>query len=328
MDLRSLGWPARNLSMSLMQKIPRRVITLVALGLIVTFMVFYLRGSDFSRLRSLRLDVTLLVAAAVFAQLFRYWMVLIWKVILHLLGARKLPLFRILASIYAKSWMARYIPGTVAWIAGKIYLASTYGVSKSRLAASSFLEGGIQVVATATVSLLLFGLSGHASQVSAEVRLISIVVSLICMALLYPPVFNRILHAMFMVVKKRPPSDELKINGPSVAISFAMFAMGTFLSGSGNYFMVAAISEHVGPSMYLYIVAVFGISSAIGIATPFLPSGIGIKDGVQVVLLSIVLPKEVALAIAVFARLWQIVMDSGFLLLTEIANRWPRKVAA
>lgn len=313
--------------MSAINGMPRRAIALAALVLIIAFMAIYLKDADLARLRELRVDPTLLVVASIFALSFRYWMVTVWVAILRALGARGLPGFSVMAGIYAKSWMARYIPGTIAWIAGKVYLASRFGISKSRLAASSFLEGGIQVAAVAVVSLLAIGLSKHVSQVSPAIKAIALSMSLISVVLLHPVVFNRLLRFAYVFIKRKEPSEELRINGKAVVVSFAMFAIGAILGGTGNYFMAAAIADQVGPGLYLYIMGVFGLAGAVGMATPLLPSGIGVKDGTQLVLLSLVLPKEIALAITIFSRVWQVLIDVVFLLAAMAQEKLLGKTA-
>lgn len=131
---------------SLLRKIPRRVISLIFLACVVVFFALYLRSIDWQRLSHLHFSWGYLVAATVSATVSRYWGVLIWRYILRDLGATDLPDFVTMADVYAKSWLGRYIPGTVTWIAGKVYMASAHRISKSRLAVSSLLEGGTQIL--------------------------------------------------------------------------------------------------------------------------------------------------------------------------------------
>jgi hypothetical protein len=240
-------------------------------------------------------------------------MVLIWRVILRALGSEKLPSYALMTDVFAKAWISRYIPGTVTWIAGKVYMAASYGISKSRLAVSSLLEGGMQIVAAVVISLLLIGFNPHLSTIPLVVRLLVVLVSIACLFVLFPPVFNRLLHIAHVAIRKQKPSDELRINGSAVIRSFLLFAVGTFINGTANYYIVAAISQHQSLSLYFYFVGAFGIAGAIGMAVPFLPSGLGIRDGVLLVLLTAVMPKDIALAVTVFTRLWQVGVDVLFL---------------
>jgi uncharacterized membrane protein YbhN (UPF0104 family) len=295
------------------KKIPRRLVTTVFLIALSVFLILYLKGTDFSRLRHLHINWWLIAAGSVTALVFRYWMVVIWRTILRALGSRDLPSFRTMAYVYAKAWITRYVPGTVTWIAGKVYMASGFGISKSRLAVSSVLEGGMQVVATTVVSLFILSFSPHLSKIPLIARLLIMLISLAALTVLYPPIFNRMLIAAHVALKKQRPGVELRINGRAVVRSFLLFSVGTFISGTASYLIVLAIAPQASLSWYFYVVGAFGISGAIGIATPFLPSGIGVRDGVLLVLLTAIMPKELALAVTVFTRIWQVAADAAFL---------------
>jgi glycosyltransferase 2 family protein len=301
--------------------IPRRFITFGFLSAVIIFLVIYLKGTDFSQLKSLSINWWYIFIGSLWAFAFRHWMVFIWRVILRSLGTQKLPGYNLMAEVYAKAWISRYIPGTVTWIAGKVYMASQFGISKSRLAVSSLLEGGMQVVATVVVSLLLIGFNPHLTIVPLYVRIITIIISLLSLLVLFPPIFNRLLKYTHVAVKKRPPSDELYINMSAVFWSFMLFIIGAFINGIASYFIVVAITGQSSVSLLFYIIGAFNLAGAIGMATPFLPSGIGVRDGILLLLLAAVMPKDIALAITVFSRLWQVAMDSIFLGFTLLVNR-------
>lgn len=303
------------------RKIPRQVISTTFLAAVIIFLVLYLKDTNFSQLRSLQVNWWDIVIGSLWALLFRYEMVFIWRVILRALGAPSLPGYGLMAEVFAKAWISRYIPGTVTWIAGKVYMAAQFGISKSRLAVSSLLEGGMQIVAAVVVSLLLIGFNPHLSTIPLAARIAVVIVSLLSLFVLLPPVFNRLLHVAHVTIKKQRPSDELRINGRAVIRSFLLFTVGTFLNGTANYFVVLGLSGHGSLSLYFYLVGAFGLAGAVGMATPFLPSGIGVRDGVLLLLLAAVMPKDVALAITVFSRLWQVAVDLIFLGIAVLVGR-------
>jgi uncharacterized membrane protein YbhN (UPF0104 family) len=286
---------------------------------IMVFLVLYLKSINFHKLSQLTINWPWLLLASGLALLYRYWAVSVWRVILRALGTQKLPPYRVMAQVFAKSWMARYIPGTVTWVVGRIYLASQYGISVSRLTVSSLLEGGMQVVAGIVVSLLLIGLGGHVDAISIPVKVVAVLVALAGLVTLFPPIFNRLLALAHHIFKKGPAHEELKINGNAVWQSFLLFALASILAGTANFFLAKSVAPELGANYYLYLVGTFGLAGALGIAVPFLPSGIGVRDGVQLVLLSLIVPKETALAITVLSRLWSLAVDVLFF---GIATGW------
>lgn len=303
---------------SLSRKHLERTVKVFFVALIVVFFVLYLRDIDYTSLGNIRIVWLPLVLASLISLAFRYWGVIIWRFILKDLGAQSLPPFVVLSDVYAKAWMGRYIPGTVTWIAGKIYLANKHGISKSRLAVSSLLEGGMQIVATMAVSMLILGLDPRLNVIPMTTKVIILAIGCSLLVLLFPPVFNRVLGFAHQIIKKKPAGKELQVNGRAIVRAFILYATGTLIMGSSYYFLTASLAPEVTPDMFFYFVGAFSLSGAIGMAVPFLPSGLGVREGVQLVLLSVIFPKEIALAITIFSRLWSAVIDVLFYALSSV----------
>ncbi|MBT8085450.1 MAG: hypothetical protein HKN35_04200 [Woeseia sp.] len=284
---------------------------------IAFFLLLFLRGFNFSRLADLNLAPLPLLISAVLSLAFRYWGVFIWRGILKDLGAQVLPSFHILARIFAQSWMARYIPGAIAWISSRVVLASNLGISKSRLTVASLLEAGIQVVAVAASSLVLLSLDERIKQVvDIEIRRTALVVALLMTLLLVPAIFNRILQTIFKLVRQRDAYEELASNGKATFRSFCYYAVGSLVSGLSYFFFVSALWSPTTFADVFYVVGAVNLAAAIGMVTPFVPSGLGTRDASLLFLLSAIYPVEISLAITVASRLWTLFVDFIFLALT------------
>lgn len=281
---------------------------------VIVFLSFYLKGIDFSKLKELQLRPLPLIVSLVLSLSFRYWGVYIWRNILQDLGSIELPKFQVLALIYARSWMARYIPGTVPWIAGRVFLARDLGISKSRLTVASLIEAGIQIVAIAATSMLLLSFDERINTVvNSEIRVLVLIASLVLALLLIPAVFNHLLRFVYKAVRGVDAYSELATNGKATLRSFVLYAFGSFVSGISYYFMAMAIWGSTSPSDMIYIIGAVNLSGVIGMATPFVPSGLGVRDATQLILLSAIFPKEVALVLTIFSRLWSLIVDIIFL---------------
>ncbi|MGH7237082.1 MAG: lysylphosphatidylglycerol synthase domain-containing protein [Candidatus Saccharimonadales bacterium] len=306
---------------NLLRRIPKRIIGLIFAVLVVAFFALYLRSVDWQRLAHLHFAWGYLLAATGFALITRYLFVVIWRFILTDLGAKKLPHFRIMADVYARAWMGRYIPGTVTWIAGKVYLAASHGISKSRLAVSSLLEGGMQVIAILVVAMALLGFDTRLSVIPGQYKILMIIVAVGLLIALSPPAFNRIIRLGFFIIKKRQPDGELRINGKAALRAFALYAMSGFILGVSEFF----ISRTIAPSLpwrdFFYVIGAFNLAGAIGILAIGVPSGLGVRDGILLVLLAAIMPKEIALAITVTSRLWSALVDVLFFSVAALARR-------
>jgi hypothetical protein len=313
--------PLRPQAEAVMNEARKRLLSVTFFGLVVVFLVIYLNSIDYSQLSRLTLDWSLLLLATFFAIVFRYWGVYIWRVILRELGSTSLPRFKVMSTVYAKAWMGRYIPGKVTWIAGKIYLANALGISRSRLAVSALLEGGMQIVALFSVSLLLLGLDPRLGVISSGPKFVMVGVAVLCLLILNPRIFNPLMRKAYVVIRKQEPTPELTINGKAVFKSFYLYSIGAFLSGTSFFLLAKAVDPIISLDLYLYCIGAYNLAGALGMATPLLPSGIGVRDGVLLVLLTIVLPAEIALALTVLSRLWSAAVDLLFYVLSVINLR-------
>jgi glycosyltransferase 2 family protein len=300
-----------------MTKVSRRLLSLVFILLAVAFFALYLRGMDYSQIQSLSIDWSKFTIATLLSLGFRFWGVNVWRSILKDLGSKALPSFAVLSAVYAKAWMGRYIPGTVPYITGKILLATSLGIPKSRLAVASVLEGAAQVVAVTAVSLLLVGFGPRSDVLAPRLRLLLLAGALALMAALQPSVFNRLLRSAFRTLRGVDPAADLGTNRVTVLRTFFLYSLGSFISGTAFFFLTLAIAPTVTWRDYFYLVGTYGLAGVVGMVTPFVPSGLGVRDAAQLVLVSAILPKEVALVLAIVARLWSAFVDILFLITAQ-----------
>lgn len=156
---------------------------------VLAFFSLHLVSLDYSALRQIRISGSALLLSTVISVSYRYWGVLVWRNILADLGANSLPLFRILSAIYAKSWMARYILGTVTWVAGKVYLARNLGISKSRLTVATLTDSGVQLASVATISLVLVSLDSRIyAKIPLGIQILAPIIVCGLILILLPPV--------------------------------------------------------------------------------------------------------------------------------------------
>ncbi len=291
-------------SLEKIRKVPKKIWSYIFSLSILTFFVIYLRNIDFSKLENIRINWVYFGLATLFGLIFRFWGVFIWRSIIKDLGNGKLPPFADMSYIYSKAWMGRYIPGTVAWIAGKVYMASQYGIPKGRLVVSSLLEGVMQIAAMMSISLLLIGIDSRLDLISWEIKGILFATSSAFLILLIPSVFNSIIKHILKIIRKDVHSESLQITGKAVFRSYFLYSIGIFISGTSVFLLTLSIQEQVGIDLYFYLVGSFSLSGALGMAVPLVPSGIGVREGALLILLRPIFTPENALLIAVVTRIW------------------------
>ncbi len=289
-----------------------RLVPTVFYLLLVVFLALYLRSVDFSKLAHLQFNFWYLLLACALSLLARYGAASTWWMILRSLGADKLSFSKQLIAVYAKAWMGRYIPGTAPWILGKIYFASRYGISKQKLAVSSVLEGGLQIVTMLVFGLALLVFDRRLDVVGGGFKLVMILVALAGIVMLTPSVFNRLMSRAFRLLRRGPLPLEHQASRRTIAIGASLYLGDAILNGLGLFFIAKTVDPGLGYDTMLFAMGAASLAGAASMLAIFAPSGIGVREGIQLVLFSLIMPVELALAVTIITRLWSVGIDVIF----------------
>ncbi|CAN5577418.1 hypothetical protein BH09ACT4_BH09ACT4_01620 [soil metagenome] len=304
------------------RKVLGRLIPIVFYTALVVFLAFYLSGIDWAVLNGIDISWGFLVIATVLSLGFRYWGVGIWFFLLRRLGAGSLRGQRIaLAFVYAKSWLGRYIPGAATWILGKIYFASKLGVSRSKLAVSGLLEGGLQIVATLAFAILVLLIDPRTLSLGWGFGVGMAAALLVCVIALIPPVFRRIVNRALRLARREPLPASAFPTVSTLLISVALYLGGALLAGASYFFIAAAIYPEIDAADALFVIGATSLASALSMLAVFAPGGLGVREGVLGLLLAFVVPGEIALVIVVVTRVWSFVVDGLFFAVAGITQQ-------
>ena len=303
----------------------KKVVPLVFYILLVIFLYLYLRSIDWAKLHNLHVLWSYLMLASTIGLVSRYWSILVWLVLLWGLGARDLMRsLRQLMYVYAKSWLGRYIPGTAPWILGKIYFASRHGIPKEKLAVSSLLEGALQIVVLLVISFGMLLFDARFGVINGDLRLLLAGITVLCLVALAPPVFNWFVSQAYRLIRHRPLDRGHLASGATIARGALLYAGGALLNGLSFFFITKSLDAGLSYHNLLFVMGASNLAGALGMLAIFIPSGIGVREGVQLVLLSAIMPKEIALVVVVVSRVWSVAVDLLFFglgWLTEHAGR-------
>lgn len=286
-----------------------RLITAVFYALFVVFLVLYIRTIDFDSLRDLRVNIPLLILACVLSMAFRFWSAYIWRRILENLGARISDNAE-LTYVYAKSWLGRYLPGKVTWILGKIYFASQQGISTGRLAVSATLEAALQIVVTLALSVLFLVASLRFGIIDPAFQVYLLVFAALLLLFLHPRVFNFTLDRVSRVLRRK--QFDAAVGWSTIWLGTWLYGVAFLLSGTSFYLFALSLYPELDARLFLYLVGAFSLSGIVGIVAIFAPSGLGVREAVQLVLFNAVMPPDVALVLTVASRLWSVAIDLAF----------------
>ena len=297
---------------STLKRLAFKSIPWVFYGLLLVFLVIYLQSIDLAKLQNVDIAWQYVLIATGLGLGFRYWGAYIWVVLLRSLGATNVRLSRSLVYIYAKSWLGRYIPGTAPWILGKIYFASKQGISKNKLAVSSLLEGALQIIVQFLFALALLAFDPRLDVIPGEVKGIILIGIVGCIVALIPTVFNRLIAAAYRLIKKKQFSTEHYASSRTISKGFGLYVVGALMSSLSLFFIAKAFYPELSYDQLFFVMGVGTLAGAVSMVAVFAPSGIGVREGIQLVLLSIIMPTEIALVVTIATRLWSVLVDGLF----------------
>lgn len=221
-----------------------------------------------------------------------------------------------LAGIISVTQIGKYLPGNVGQHIGRAGLALRHGIGPSPLAFTVVTEALLLLVASVLVGIAaLFlsttSLSAHYPKALATLSIGALVVAAIFGLLAFirfgPPLLRRFApsHAKLL--------DDVRIPNPrTVAIALGWYCAVYLIFGLGIVLMAKLLTPELPQDGWL-LVAAFTLAWIIGFVTPGAPAGIGVREGVMLMLLTNAYPPASASIVVIALRL-ATTMGDGLLL--------------
>ncbi|MEA3335338.1 MAG: lysylphosphatidylglycerol synthase domain-containing protein [Chloroflexota bacterium] len=226
----------------------------------------------------------------------------IWWQALRLMGER--VSWRLGTSLWLKTQIARYIPGGIWDIAGRLTLGYEEGLNMRAMSASVVLEMALQVLSASVFLIVALWLR---TGTSAAAYLPGVVVVAVgSLILLLPPVFEYLVNWALRLLR-RPPLD-MQLSYGDMLLLFLLRVIGHILLGVGLLFFARGLTPldwSLAPAMVTSYIGAW----LIGYLALLVPMGIGVREGVWVLLLEGQMPFGALSAIALGYRVWIAVRD-------------------
>ncbi len=223
-------------------------------------------------------------------------------------------------SAYLYSILGKYIPGKVFMLAARLGSYKEEGASLSRVSVCFLIENVCTLIGAAAiflVSLLFFP-----NDLLGGYRWLTILLIAAFLLIIHPRVINFILGIIGKLAKR---TLHIPMTYPQLLKTAALFAANWLIVGAGFVVLTRAIYPELAAGEMLYCAGVWGISAIIGILALFAPSGIGVREGIIIAALSVIMPTEYAAVVAVASRLWQTIPELVLAFGGGIFSRIERK---
>lgn len=202
--------------------------------------------------------------------------------------------------IWYSTILGRYVPGSVAMVAGRVSLCPKRGIPASTTFASIVYENALILVAALLITAAsvpfwpAFRHEGYALLVAA--------LAPVCLALLHPAIFGRLSN--YLLARIGRPPLEATLSYRRVLVLLPYYLMGWALLGLGFAALAASVAQ-VGPGDLALLVGGYAFAWEVGFLSLVAPSGIGVKEGTLTAVSGLAFPIPVAVALAALSRLWQ-----------------------
>lgn len=203
------------------------------------------------------------------------------------------------ARIYCLSSLARRIPGTLWYVAGRVYWYEKEGIPKLATSAGVLWEMIVLILSGFFVYLLSLPVRrGLGSVGSPYLVLLAVPLGLVVM---YPSVLSRSLNSLLRRLGRR--QVVITVNQKDTVSWLVRYALVWVMGGLILFLFVNAFAPI--PLVHLpAVIGIWGLSGAVASLAFFVPAGLGIKEVTLVLLLSQYLPLSIATVLALLLRVW------------------------
>lgn len=240
-----------------------------------------------------------------------------WYKILTSLYSKTLSV-QVIRSIYARSQIAKYIPGNVMQIAGRHFMLRRLGISHKPLAIASLTEIIGLVSASSSFAIMGSALFGFWNKYINQQQLYY-GLGIVFVLLILIPFIRKFCLTFFSASRQFLGNTSLQGAFFQAYIYYLLFFT---ISGAILVGLVFQINGALSIYNIAIIIATFSVSWLVGFITPGAPSGIGIRETILVVSLDKILLGDNGVLIAILFRL---VTIGGDLLFFSIAGKKPQK---
>jgi glycosyltransferase 2 family protein len=272
-----------------------RWLTVAAAGLVIVFWGLLLKGqAEALAQQPWAVAPGSLALAVLLCSLSQLSMAGCWVLLLRRMGGAA-PAWRA-TRVWLLSMFTRYVPGNVWHILSRVAMADRLGVPGSQVLASAAVEQALTLVgalAVAAVTLPFWGGPG-----SAQAWLLALLP--LGLLALHPRLLGRFLT--WAAARWRRPYLAWRYTFGEMLGLVACYMGAMLLSGLALFAVVAGVSD-VALTQLPFCIGVAMLAWSVGYLSFVTPSGLGVREGVIVLLLAQVVPVPVAIVSSLLARL-------------------------
>lgn len=274
--------------------------------IIICFVLYFL-FSHFDSLKSYLSEMNSAYLITAYFPMFAYFIFLgmIWRSLQMSTEAHKdnCSLFTWF-TVYMYGYFGKYVPGKVSIILGRILFLEKYGYSKKSIIIASLYEQLLGLINNALISITLLLVSGklNADQLGEQLKPAAFFVT--CgLIFILSPLFPYLLKMVINIFRHGDVDKSYFLSKRNIIYHLSLYSSVTLLGGLGFILFIKSLYNFpLTWENMSYMVAVVNLAGIISLLAFFVPSGIGVREGVIVLLLKPIIPLDLAVLGAVAYR--------------------------
>ncbi|HEX8915322.1 MAG TPA: YbhN family protein, partial [Humisphaera sp.] len=226
-------------------------------------------------------------ASVLFAVYLFTFRALVWRRLLKNFG-HKLPA-AVTTRIWITSELARYLPGSVWQVVGRVYLTKPYGVRGSVVSTSQVMELALYLLANLIVALGTMAFLGYRTVhgVTRTWLIVAMVLVPLLSLALHPKVFYPIADRILKRLKKPPIRKRMRWK--SLIDLLLWNVLGLCVQGLAIYLVVFRLLG-LPPEKWWVVTGAFCLSWCAGFLAFWAPGGLGVREAVFIAVMSLAMP--------------------------------------
>lgn len=283
--------------------------------LVVIFMARYFYR-NYDSYKNLDMDINwwVFTGAVLFYFLYKVTLASLWHYMTKL-NQCGIGYFKAVTA-YLYSILGKYIPGKVFMLLARVPAYEEAGAPLRKVTICFFLENICTLLGAAF--LFLISLFFFPNELLSDYKWVTIGLVVLFFICINPKIINFFLRFLEKFTKKK--DLVIPITYRQMIKVVLLFICNWLVVGVGFYMLTCSIYP-VPPSEFLYVAGIYGLSCIIGILAVFAPSGIGVREGIMLLGLGLVMPQEYAVIISIVSRLWQTVAELILIGIAFVVNK-------
>ena len=222
-----------------------------------------------------------------------------------------------------KSWfysqLGKYLPGKIWLFLSRFHFYESKGKSKRAISIAFYLETVTMIIAAGLIFLAALILFRETSSFYSGKELWWLVpIFILAFASVHPQILKKTINWVLTLFGREPIS--LPISYLDILWILSICIAAWLVGGIGFYLFVDSVYP-VSPQYILFLTGALAISSTLGLMAIFAPSGLGVREGALVYLLSFTMVTPVAVVISVVTRIWMTLIEIGLIGVIYLIDR-------